>query len=289
VPHDLSCYHIADEYSFSATEHPIDPHEKELLAKVGQVFIHSAAMLEKKGGFNPNTLLAPNGVDYESFARAAAEPEDLRAAPRPRIGYVGIIKRHLDLELLRDLAGRHPNWSFVMVGPVRPMAEDQGRFDRLAQVPNVRFLGGKAWHEVAAYMRHMDVCIMPYKVDGYTKYIYPLKLHEYLATGRPVVASRIPPLEPFADVVGLADTPEHWSHALQESLAAEAMSPGRVEQRQRTAKGYDWNGLVLRIGLELCRRLGPSFVDRLRAATAAETFEAGARLGARSRPAHVSG
>jgi hypothetical protein len=72
--YDLSVYHIDDEYSFSATEMEISPVERGLLESVGQVFIHSPAMMRKKGGLNPHTESVPNGVDFELYATPVAEP-----------------------------------------------------------------------------------------------------------------------------------------------------------------------------------------------------------------------
>src|SRR6266700_5062545 len=76
--HDLSVYHVDDEYSFSPTEVEIPSAERSLLESVGQVFIHSPVLMERKGGFNPNTEFVPNGVDYRLYATPVPEPEDLR-------------------------------------------------------------------------------------------------------------------------------------------------------------------------------------------------------------------
>src|SRR5579872_1633994 len=111
IAHDLSCYHIDDEYSFSATERELDEREKHLIQAVGQVFIHSPALMEKKGHLNPHTEFISNGVDYPAFARPVPEPEDLRHIPRPRIGYAGVLKAQLDWRLLLELSARHPQWS----------------------------------------------------------------------------------------------------------------------------------------------------------------------------------
>jgi UDP-galactopyranose mutase len=116
VAFDLSCYHIDDEYSFSETEAPISQPERQLLAAVDQVFIHSPALMEKKGWINQNTAFVPNGVDYEAFASLVPEPDDVAAIPRPRIGYSGWIKKALDWPLLLKLSRQHPEWSFVFVG-----------------------------------------------------------------------------------------------------------------------------------------------------------------------------
>ena len=77
--------------------------------------------------------------------------------------------------------------------------------------PNVYFLGGKPTACLGGYPQHFDVCIMPYQVDDYTKYVYPLKLHEYLASGKPVVSSSIRSVEDFRHVVALAGSREQWS------------------------------------------------------------------------------
>ncbi len=83
---------------------------------------------------------------------------------------------------------------------------------------NVFFLGAKASAEMPPYAQHFDVCIMPYRKDGYTKFIYPLKLHEYLAAGRPTVGTSIRSLQDFANVISLADTYGEWSTAIAEGL-----------------------------------------------------------------------
>src|ERR1044071_3115102 len=93
IPHDLSCYHIDDEYSFAQVDVPPDPEEMALIGKVDQVFIHSPGLLERKGKLNPKTQFIPNGVDYDAYAKLAPEPEDLVDIPRPRVGYTGWIKR----------------------------------------------------------------------------------------------------------------------------------------------------------------------------------------------------
>src|SRR5437667_8567412 len=108
MPHDLSIYHVDDEYSFSFGEVEISPAERSLLKSVDQVFMHSPALMHKKGGFNPNTEFVPNGVDYRMFATAVPEPEDLRRIPHPRIGYVGYLKRMLNWPLLLELSATHP-------------------------------------------------------------------------------------------------------------------------------------------------------------------------------------
>jgi glycosyltransferase involved in cell wall biosynthesis len=255
LPHDLSIYHIDDEYSFSNAETEITPAERRLLESVGQVFIHSPAMMQKKGRFNRNTEFVPNGVDYRSFATPVSEPADLRQIPYPRIGYVGRLKQTLDWSLLLELSTAHPGWSFVFVGPKAPHREIDGPLDEMSRRANVYFLGGKPAHCLGAYPQHFDVCIMPYHVDGYTKYIYPLKMHEYLASGTPVVSSAIRSVEDFRHVIDVASTREEWSNSLEHALSEEENTPERRDQRQAVAREYDWDALVQRIACILAAHL----------------------------------
>lgn len=262
-PFDLSCYHIDDEYSFSAVDVPLDKSEKRLIDEVDQVFVHSHGLLEKKGGINPHTEFIPNGVDYEAYARPVPEPADLTAIPHPRVGYTGFIKRHLDWPVLTRLSREHPEWSFVFVGPQSPHRDIVTAIDRLRKQNNVHFLGPKSTEVLASYPQHFDVCIMPYQANDYTKYVYPLKLHEYLASGRPTVGTRIRTLTEFSNVVALANTSEQWAAAIKNSLSPEANSADRVAARQRVAQRHDWQGLVTQIADVMATRLGPDYSRRL--------------------------
>jgi glycosyltransferase involved in cell wall biosynthesis len=261
--YNLSCYHIVDEYSFSPSELPLTNREIQLIKRVDQVFIHSPALLERKGRFNPHTRFVPNGVDYRAFATPQAEPTDLKDIPHPRLGYVGIIKTQLDFLIVLDLATRHPQWSFVFVGPKGNLGMDAMLVDQLSVLPNVHFLGHKPLEIACAYPQHMDVCLLPYKANDYTKYIYPLKLHEYLAGGKPIVGTPIRSLLDFAHVIiKLAATSEKWSRALTESLKPDAVSIDQIQKRRSIARQVDWSALVHTIAGSLCDRLGPFYEER---------------------------
>jgi glycosyltransferase involved in cell wall biosynthesis len=263
VVFDLSCYHIDDEYSFSPVEVPVSDVERRLIRDVDQVFLHSSGLLEKKGSINPHTMFVPNGVDYQAYSRQVPEPLDLATIPRPRIGYTGFIKRHLDWQVLSHLCVEHPEWSFVFVGPQSPHEDIVPVVQELAKRRNVYFLGPKPTHLLCAYPQHFDVCIMPYQANDYTKYVYPLKLHEYLASGKPTVGTRIRTLREFSHVLSLANTPEEWSAAIEDSLTSAANTLERRALRQEVARQYDWERLVLRIASSMAEGLGQEYATRL--------------------------
>jgi len=261
VPHDFSIYYVSDEYSFSTTEVELSATERHLLASVDQVYLTSPALIEKRGGFNPNTEFLPMGVDHRKFSTPVPEPDDLRNIPYPRIGYMGHLKRMLDWPLLLDLSTLHPEWSFVFVGPKGPHPEIDDLLNKMSLLPNVHFLGGKPTVCLGAYPQHFDVCTMPYRMDDYTRYVYPLKMHEYLAGGKPVVSSPIRSVEDFKHVITMARDREEWSRAIEHALSAEQNTSDRRAHRQEVARDYDWDGLVARIVRTITKGLGMDVPD----------------------------
>jgi glycosyltransferase involved in cell wall biosynthesis len=256
VRHELSCYHIDDEYSFSSVEKPLDRREERVIRSAGQVFIHSPALLAKKGKLNPNTTFVPNGVDYRAYSAPVAEPVDLASIPRPRVGYTGHVKKQLDWRLIAALVEARPAWQFVFVGNHDSAPETKAAVARLEPRENVHFLGAKTVWELAAYPQHFDVCIMPYRRDDYTKFIYPMKLHEYLASGRPVVGTRIQSLEEFGQLVALPEHDDEWRDAIEQALDTESRCEQAVEQRRSVARRHDWALHVERVAAAMLERLG---------------------------------
>lgn len=267
IPFTISCYQIDDEYSFSSTETPLDGAEARIIESVDQVFIHSPALLEKKGRVNPHTALVPHGVDYHAYASPVSEPPDLSGIPHPRIGYTGVLKKQLNWPLLCHLASTHPEWSFVFVGYQAPHPEVADFVAQLSGWSHVHFLGRKSVNELARYPQHFDVSIMPYRVDDYTKYISPLKHQEYLAAGQPVVAAPIRSLLDFAGVIRLASTRDEWSTALSQSLSPDAVSTDQVQSRRGLARQFNWDNIVHDIARSLCDRLGSPHKEQFGALT----------------------
>ena len=258
LSYELSCYHIVDEYSFCENEQPLLEEERNLINRVDQVFVSSPGLFDKKGRLNPNTDIVPNGVDYKSFSESAVEPVDLQGVPHPRVGYVGFLKKMLDWELLAYLSGKHTSWSFVLVGGALNHAEVIAGMKALSMRPNVYFLGAKLTRDLSSYPQHFDVCIMPYRTTGYSNYVYPLKLHEYLASGRPVVGSQIRTLDNHKNVISLAGSFEEWSAALAKALEE---PDNNKRQRQAVAQTHDWDLLSEKVARILGRHLGITMDD----------------------------
>ena len=236
----MTVYHIDDEYSFTETLQAVSPREVKLIKTCDQVIVHSPGLMERKGYLNKKTALIPNGVDFESYTKHYPEPEDLANIPRPRIGYIGVIKKQLNLELLVDFAMANPSLSVVMVGPVQANHGIELQLDQLQALENVYFLGMKPLNQLPAYSRHLDVGLLPYQVNDYTNCIYPLKLHEYLASGIPVVSTPIERALQYTDVVSIASDAPGLGLAVQRELDSLNNGNSLVGKRQKLASQHDW-------------------------------------------------
>src|SRR5262249_23109902 len=125
-------------------------------------------------------------------------PEDVAGLQGPVVGFFGLIERFIDLELIDWLAEQRPSWQFVFVGRVAVPGES------LPRRTNVHFLGQRPYEALPGYGKRFDVSIIPYRAGDWSFHANPIKLREYLAMGKPVVAVQTPQVQAFADVVEVA-------------------------------------------------------------------------------------
>lgn len=194
------------------------------------VFCSTRVYEEEKAACR-NAAFVDHGVDYEAFAHPGAEPPELRAIGRPRIGFVGGIDAHtFDPELFLHTASAMPECSFVMVGGCSLP-------EHWCTLENVHFLGRKPYEDVAAYMAACDVLIMPWNRSEWIKACNPVKLKEYLATGRPVVSTPFDELERYRGVVVTASDAESFAAAIRGALE----NPGDGAARRARVESETWS------------------------------------------------
>jgi Glycosyl transferases group 1 len=236
----VTCYYADDEFSSFAglsdrDRNQILEQEDDLLRRVDLVFVSGPALMDKKNRYG-NAINVPMGADFNLFSRSRAPetevPADMEAVPHPRIGHIGVLNDKIDFRLVYEMSVARPGWSFPLVGPLH-VRSDAFRADveLLRGRPNVFFLGGKTRELLPNYIKGLDVCMLGYRTDGWAKYIYPLKLHEYLASGKPVVGPPLMSLRDFTDVVRIGDTPEKWMENVEAALLDkdEALAKRRIQ------------------------------------------------------------
>jgi glycosyltransferase involved in cell wall biosynthesis len=189
----------------------------------------ASALLEAERAECRNAAFVDHGVDFEKFAKGAEqpEPEDLRALPRPRVGFIGSIDEHtFDPALFARVVDLLPDLQFVLVGAT---TLPDGWLVR----PNVAFLGQKPYEQVAAYPGHCDVLIMPWNQSPWIQACNPIKLKEYLAAGRPVVTTWFEELRRYAGSVRVARGAEEFAAAIRAACAETGRDAERLRDRVR--------------------------------------------------------
>lgn len=248
-------FHVYDAYS--QMDKDWGPNQQRLLEDLVEradlLTTSSPAMARTLPGVGPDKArVLKNAADTTVFSEQSnsACPEDLSEIPKPRIGYFGNINRRVDFESVIAVALARPDWHWVFIGHLTEsslMEDDEARegYLKSLELPNVHYLGSKPRTAVAAYMANVDVNTICYRIrpGEWIEAGYPLKLNEYLAIGRPVVAA---PQEiivaDFSSVVGIADTPEKWLNALDHAIKHGGV--GSQAQRRALAQKNTWDERV---------------------------------------------
>ena len=200
------------------------------------------ALAERLRAAQPNTVMIPNGANFERFVQAAQPqpvPEDLRDIPHPIFGFVGALQSCIEYDYLEAAAKARPDWSFVLIGKEKPGVD----LTALHAMPNVHFLGLKPNEQLPQYLAHFDACLNLFAKSDLSKDVSPLKFYEYLATGHPIVSTRQPDqILQYAPLIEIADSQEEFIAACKASLTDTA--PERTKARIEAGRACSWNSRV---------------------------------------------
>ncbi len=218
--------------------------EETIIKKADAVAANSAYLAEYAGRNNSHVADVGQGCDVEDFLkRPVALPDDIAGIGYPVIGYCGsLTATRLDIDLIDFIAQQKPEWNIVLVGP----EDEQFKSSQLHQRKNVHFAGAKPPALLPAYTHAFDVCMNPQLLNQMTIGNYPRKVDEYLAAGKPVVATRTQAMEMFLKEVVLCDSKEEYVKAIEEILQ-EPVAQDVVNRRKALAQSHTWAASVQKI------------------------------------------
>ncbi len=182
-----------------------------------------------------------NGVDLDRWDPEAwadtPVPKDLAAIPKPWLGYAGRLAPRTDVDLICRLARQRPDWSIVLVGPMMDRVWHRPLFD----LPNVYFVGDKAYSDLPRYVARFDVACVFHGLNA-VKNMDPTKIYEYLALGLPVVTTPVEGAETFAKFLHVASDADAFESAVAHALQRAESNPSRISECRAAleAEGFSW-------------------------------------------------
>lgn len=213
----------------------ISKFEEIIIKKADIVFTVSEKLLEKAKGLNKNSYRLLDGTVPDVFLQFSQDlPPDMKEIKKPILGYLGTTTDRVDSDLIKFTATQLPHSSIVFVGPVNNKLID---ISDLRQIKNIYFLGEKRYEELGLYARNFDLCILPYRYELCLN-IFPTKIFDYLATGKPIVSTALPEIDKFKDCIKIANSKEEFVDFIKEALGGE--NPELSTKRLQLAAENSW-------------------------------------------------
>ena len=216
----LTVYHCVDPLiEIYQTKHGLIS-EDIVVKSVDLVICTSKELRNNKLKLNPNSHFVPNAANI-SHSQKALDPklpvaDILSGINKPVIGYFGNIERRIDYNLLTELFAQNPDKNFTFIGPV-----DLNYVNIIVFKERNAFIKGAVpYEQMPAVLKGFDVAIIPFKKDEVSNSIFPLKLFEYLGSGKPVVSSDFnSDLQEFTgDTVAYCKTSTEFTLAINKAL-----------------------------------------------------------------------
>lgn len=251
----LILYHVSDKYDAnedSALSLEVIRSWDSKLKKIADVVMYSGRKLFEESDV-ANRYFLEQAVDFDHFSTDATETApDISVIPRPVLGYMGALDFIMDAKLIEAVATRRPDWHWVFIGL-------RSRHFQV-NAPNVHFLGSRKYVDLPQYLRHVDVCVLPWRRDSeFIQYGSAIKVREYLATGKPVVIS---PIYEYLETPGIRTyrTVDEFIVAVEDALNRD--TPAQRKLRQSVVRNCTWDVRARQLGIMVSSMLqGASFVE----------------------------
>ncbi len=233
VPGSLLVYDCMDYHAGFSTNHSRMINEETRLLERADLVVTSSAGLAEIVGETAENMLIRNAGEIGYFKQ---KPERLPYwSKRPIVGYLGAIADWFDIDLVIAAARRFPDWDFVLVGSTKHCDISDAK-----KLDNLKLIGEVPYDQAAGWVHCFDVAMIPFRLTELTRCTNPVKAYEYLAAGKPVVATALPEVRLMGEVAHVADDREAFL-TLLEAAMGERNDGGLAARRRRWAEAHDWS------------------------------------------------
>jgi glycosyltransferase involved in cell wall biosynthesis len=241
----ISVYDCTDAFFFLDSKKQAfhDRLRHRTIMKSNISFFTSQLYLDEGKKYSHNCHYVPNGVDTKNFKkRHFPIPKEMRNINRPILGFVGSLDSRIDHHLINEILIKNPDVSLVFVGPMKRNLSKFKNGNRLF------LLGKKNYREIPNFINQFDVALIPYRPEK-AQAVYPVKLHEYLILGKPVVSTNIREISQFSDVVYIANSKNEFIEKIK--LALKDQDINKRKKRIETAVNNTWTDRLRKVNQEL--------------------------------------
>jgi glycosyltransferase involved in cell wall biosynthesis len=224
---------LDDFTGFSNVQKEREKEELSLISESSLVTASSSYLLKKVMKKTSNCIFLPNAGEFEHFNKKPSE-NLVNDYSKPIIGYFGAISDWFDDKLIEFLASKKPNYTFILIG--HTYGSD---IKKLEKFKNVHFIGERPYSELPKYLHGFDVCLIPFKNVPLIEATHPVKIYEYFAAGKPVIATNMTELYPMANMCYLAKDKDDFLAKLD--LAVNEKDISIVKNRIKFASENTWN------------------------------------------------
>lgn len=232
---------------------------KTLFKRVDGIITITAGLkkfLVENGISEEKIIIAPDGADFEKFNINISKEEARKklniVLNKKIILYAGHLYKWKGANLLLKVASKFKIQSsldilFAFVGGTE---KDIKNFKEKAEKENLGnvFIAGRVPHgEIPLWLKAADILILPNsgKEKISSLYTSPLKMFEYMAARRPIIASNLPSIREILNdsnaIFAEADNPDSFSEAIKKILQNKELSAKIADKAYQDAQNYTWD------------------------------------------------
>lgn len=209
--------------------------ERELVSKVDDAIAVSEHLVEHLSGLGRSAHLLTHGVDLDAWTAPTSDdfPAEFDGLAPPFVVFWGVIDRRMNVETMKCLSESWRGGTMVLFGP----CEDPD--PALLALPHVRVRPPVSFARLGTIAGAAAVLVMPYADTAATRAMQPLKLKEYLATGKPVVVSDLPATRPWADACDVCVSPQEFARRVMQRIVDGTTDSQRTARLRLVAESWD--------------------------------------------------
>lgn len=208
---DKVIYEYIDELNIFAQYGPEMEKDHIVLAAKADVLVCTATKLFNQAkDLSKNALLSTNAGDYNFFVNTNKYPIDTLIKGKYEkfdcvIGYYGSLAEWVDYDLIKEVAKKRRNWLWILVG-----VDYDGSLkkSRILEYKNILYIPPQPYKKLPGFLKAFDVATIPFKINEITLSTSPVKLFEYMASGKPIVTSKLPECLKYQSVWTYSTTEE---------------------------------------------------------------------------------